>query len=125
MAEAEKNTVNKKKSSRVSSQVVRTRGYAHVVGKRVDVLDGTFEDFECDIDGMFSTYKGVRDKIKREKGDDYIAVQITNHRVTYAMPEEEFFKYAKPTGVDIVVPFSGARNKSGKNVGGIDSSDKK
>lgn len=125
MAEAEKNTVNKKKSNRVSSQVVRTRGYAHVVGKRVNELEGTFEDFECDIDGMFSTPKGVKDKLKREKGDDYIAMQITNHRVTYAMPEEEFFKHAKPTGEDIEVPFSGARNKSGKNVGEVDNPDKK
>ena len=125
MAEAKKNTVEKKKSNRVSSQVVRTRGYAHVVGKRVNELEGTFEDFECDIDGMFSTPKGVKDKLKREKGDGYIAVQITNHRVTYAMPEEEFFKHAKPTGVDIEVPFSGARNKSGKNVGEIDNPDKK
>ena len=125
MAGAEKNTVNKKKSNRVSSQVVRTRGYAHVSGKRVNELEGTFEDFECDIDGMFSTPKGVKDKLKREKGDDYIAVQITNHRVTYAMPEEEFFKHAKPTGEDIEVPFSGARNKSGKNVGEVDNPDKK
>lgn len=125
MAEAEKNTVNKKKSNRVSSQVVRTRGYAHVVGKRVNELEGTFEDFECDIDGMFSTPKGVKDKLKREKGDDYIAAQITNHRVTYAMPEEEFFKHAKPTGEDIEVPFSGARNKSGKNVGEVDDPNKK
>lgn len=125
MAEAEKNTVNKKKGNRVSSQVVRTRGYAHVVGKRVNELDGAFEDFECDIDGMFSTPKGVKDKLKREKGDDYIAVQITNHRVTYAMPEEEFFKHAKPTGEDIEVPFSGARNKSGKNVGEVANPGKK
>ena len=125
MAEAEKNTVNKKKSNRVSSQVVRTRGYAHVVGKRVNELEGTFEDFECDIDGMFSTTRGVKDKLKREKGDDYVAVQITNHRVTYAMPEEEFFKHAKPTGEDIEVPFSGARNKSGKNVGEVDNHNKK
>lgn len=125
MAKAEKNTVENKKSNRMASQVVRTRGYAHVSGKRVNELEGTFEDFECDIDGMFSTHKGVKDKLKREKGDNYIPVQITNHRVTYAMPEEEFFKHAKPTGEDIEVPFSGARNKSGKNVGEVDNPDKK